>query len=86
MKSIPVKTNSKSSVTEVKEGDTVNVVYPKLHRNRSPHRTDGIYKVLKIDPFRDIYWVKYLKDSKKITIVKRNCIQAVVQSNAEVTN
>ena len=86
MKSIPIETYSKSYATEVKEGDTVRVVYPKMQRSRCPHRTDGIYKVLMIDAFRDIYWVKYLRDSKKITIVKRNCIQAVIESDAEVSN
>tara|TARA_X000000368_G_C22920824_1_gene662967 strand:+ start:388 stop:648 length:261 start_codon:yes stop_codon:yes gene_type:complete len=86
MKSISIETYSKSSATEVKEGDTVRVVYPKMGRSRSPHRTDGIYKVLQIDAFRDIYWVKYLRDSKKITVVKRSYIQAVVNSNPEESN
>lgn len=86
MKSISIETFSDSSVQEVKEGDNVRVVYPKIQKGRSPHRTDGIYKVLKIDAPRDIFWVKYLRDCKKITIVKRNYIQAVISSKSEGSN
>ena len=64
----------------VKVGDNVRVVYPK-QKYRSPHRTDGIYEVEKIDPSQDIYWVKYLEEgSNKVTIVKRSYIQNVVNS------
>jgi len=64
----------------VKVGDNVRVVYPK-QKHRSPHRTDGLYKVEKIDPSQDIYWVKYLEEgSNKVTIVKRSYIQNVVNS------
>ncbi len=80
MKSIPIETYSDSSAKEIQEGDTVRVVYPKFERSRSPHRTDGIYKVVKIDEPHEIFWIKYLKDSKKVTIVKRDCIKAVVNS------
>jgi hypothetical protein len=86
MKSISIETFSDSSVQEVKEGDNVRVVYPKIQKGRSPHRTDGIYKVLKIDAPRDIFWVKYLRDCKKITVVKRNYIQAVISSKSEGSN
>ena len=55
-------------------------VYPK-QKYRSPHRTDGIYEVEKIDPSQDIYWVKYLEEgSNKVTIVKRSYIQNVVNA------
>ena len=64
----------------VKVGDNVRVVYPK-QKYRSPHRTDGLYEVEKIDPSQDIYWVKYLEEgSNKVTIVKRSYIQNVVNS------
>lgn len=86
MKSISIETFSDSSVQDVKEGDNVRVVYPKIQKGRSPHRTDGIYKVLKIDAPRDIFWVKYLRDCKKITVVKRNYIQAVISSKSEESN
>ena len=81
MKSIPIETYSDSSVKEIHEGDNVRVVYPKLDRGKSPHRTNGIYKVVKIDEPHEIYWIKYLKDSKKITVVKRHCIKAVISSH-----
>ena len=64
----------------VKVGDNVRVVYPK-QKYKSPHRTDGLYEVEKIDPSQDIYWVKYLEEgSNKVTIVKRSYIQNVVNS------
>jgi hypothetical protein len=67
------------STLEINVGDNVRVVYPK-HKHRSPHRTDGIYQVLKIDASYDVFWVKYLEDTKKLTIVKRSYIQDVVNS------
>ena len=68
------------STLEIKVGDNVRVVYPK-QKYRSPHRTDGIYEVEKIDPSQDIYWVKYLEEgSNKVTIVKRSYIQNVVNA------
>lgn len=59
---------------EIKEGDEVRVEYPK-NKNRSPHRRNGLYSLIKIDAFRDVYWVQ---DSKKITIVKRSYIKGIV--------
>ena len=67
------------STLEINVGDNVRVVYHK-HKYRSPHRTDGIYQVLKIDPSYDIFTVQYLEDTKKITIVKGSYIQDVVNS------
>ena len=67
------------STLEINVGDNVRVVYPK-HKYSSPHRTDGIYQVLKIDASYDVFWVKYLEDTKKLTIVKRSYIQDVVNS------
>ncbi len=67
------------STLEINVGDNVRVVYPK-EKYRSPHRTDGIYQVLKIDASYDVFWVKYLEDTKKLTIVKRSYIQDVVNS------
>ena len=64
----------------VKVGDNVMVAYPK-HKNRSPRRRDGIYKVEKIDPSQEIYEVKYLEEGcHKVTIVKKSYIQNVVNS------
>ena len=63
-----------------KVGDNVRVVYPK-QKHRSPHRTDGIYEVEKIDPSQDICWVKYLEEgSNKVTIVRNSYIQNVITS------
>ena len=63
-----------------KVGDNVRVVYPK-QKYRSPHRTDGIYKVKKIDPSQDICWVKYLEEgSNKVTIIRSGYIQHVITS------
>ena len=66
------------STLEINVGDNVRVVYPK--QTYSPHRTDGIYQVLKIDPSSDVFTVQYLEDTKKLTIVKRSYIQDVVNS------
>ncbi len=71
------------STLEINVGDNVRVVYPK-EKYRSPHRTDGIYQVLKIDPSYDIFWVRHLEDTKKLTIVKRSYIQDVVNSKFKV--
>ena len=66
------------STLEINVGDNVRVVYPK--QKYSPHRTDGIYQVIQIDSSYNVFWVKYLQDTKKLTIVKRSYIQDVVNS------
>lgn len=71
--------SSSTSAIAVNVGDKVRVVYPK-QKYRSPHRTDGIYRVVQIDASYDVFWVKYLQDSKKITIVKRSYIKDVISS------
>jgi|TARA_E500000081_G_C6103694_1_gene338875 hypothetical protein len=71
--------SSSTSAIAVNVGDKVRVIYPK-QKYRSPHRTDGIYRVEKIDASYDVFWVRYLQDSKKITIVKRSYIQDVISS------
>ena len=71
--------SSSTSAIVVNVGDKVRVIYPK-QKNRSPHRVDGIYRVEKIDASYDVFWVRYLQDSKKITIVKRSYIQDVISS------
>ena len=71
--------SSSTSAIAVNVGDKVRVIYPK-QKNRSPHRTDGIYRVEKIAASYDVFWVKYLQDSKKITIVKRSYIKDVISS------
>lgn len=71
--------SSSTSAIAVNVGDKVRVIYPKQNY-RSPHRTDGIYRVEKIDASYDVFWVRYLQDSKKITIVKRSYIQDVISS------
>ena len=71
--------SSSTSTIAVNVGDKVRVVYPK-QKHRSPHRVDGNYRVEKIDASYDVFWVKYLQDSKKITIVKRSYIKDVISS------
>jgi len=71
--------SSSTSAIAVNVGDKVRDIYPK-QKYRSPHRTDGIYRVEKIDASYDVFWVRYLQDSKKITIVKRSYIQDVISS------
>ena len=71
--------SSSTSAIAVNVGDKVRVIYPK-QKYRSPHRTDGIYRVVKIDASYDVFWVKYLQDNKKITIVKRSYIKDVISS------
>ena len=67
------------STLEINVGDNVRVVYPK-QKYKSPHRVDGIYMVEKIDDSYDVFWVRYLQDSKKVTIVKRSYIKDVISS------
>ena len=71
--------SSSTSAIAVNVGDKVRVIYPK-QKYRSHHRTDGIYRVVKKDASYDVFWVKYLQDSKKITIVKRSYIKDVISS------
>ena len=71
--------SSSTSAIAVNVGDKVRVIYPK-QKYRSPHRTDGIYRVEKIDASYDVFWVRYLQDSKKVTIVKRSYIKDVISS------
>ena len=71
--------SSSTSAIAVNVGDKVRVIYPK-QKYKSPHRVDGIYMVEKIDDSYDVFWVRYLQDSKKITIVKRSYIQDVISS------
>lgn len=59
---------------KVEEGDTVRIEYPK-QKHPSPHRRNGIYQLIKIDAFRDVYWIQ---DDQKITIVKRAYIKGIV--------
>ncbi len=75
-------TYANTATDSVNVGDKVRVVYPKK-KYRSPHRTDGIYMVEKIDAAQDIYWVRYLQDTNKVTVVKRSYIKNVISSKFE---